>query len=285
MPTKSTQKEIEGPELQAILSQGIVIPSQPKVLMELDELSSQPNVSVKAVAKVIAKDPALLASVFRVVNSPAMGMSKRIDSAETAVTLLGLKQITNLLKSIAIRQALGGKSLAYEKFWERSGDIAQIAAIIAKKQVAVCNIFPDQAYMAGLFHDCGVPVLMQRFPDYCRALGSPDLENWPELDAEDKLFNTDHCVVGYLVGKHWRLPDFILRAVRFHHEIWSVAHPAITMVAMLQMATHLYNLMMKLPQEEVWENNWRNVIEELGIPEDGLTEFEEDTLEIFTMGG
>jgi len=285
MVTKSTQKELEGPEIKAILEQGIAIPSQPKVLMELDDLASQPNVSVKAVAKVIAKDPALLASVFKVVNSPAMGLSRRIDSAETAVTLLGLKQITNLLKSIAIRQALGGKSLAYEKFWERSGDIAQIAAIIAKKQVSVCNIFPDQAYMTGLFHDCGVPVLMQRFPDYCKALGSLDLEHWPELDAEDRLFNTDHCIVGYLVGKHWRLPDFILRSVRYHHEIWSVSHPATTMVAMLQMATHLYNLMMKLPQEEVWESNWRNVIEELGIPEDGLNEFEEDTLEIFMQGG
>jgi HD-like signal output (HDOD) protein len=285
MVTKSAQKELEGPEIKAILEQGIAIPSQPKVLMELDELASQPNVSVKAVAKVISKDPALLASVFKVVNSPAMGLTRRIDSAETAVTLLGLKQITNLLKSIAIRQALGGKSLAYEKFWERSGDIAKLAAIIAKKQVSVCNIFPDQAYMAGLFHDCGVPVLMQRFPNYCKALDSENLEHWPELDAEDRLFNTDHCVVGYLVGKHWRLPDFILRSVRFHHEIWSVAHPAITMVAMLQMATHLYNLMMKLSQEKVWEDNWRNVIEELGIPEDGLLEFEEDALETFTLGG
>ena len=56
------------------------------------------------------------------------------------------------------------------------------------------------------------------------------------------------------------------------------------MVAMLQMATHLYHRMMKMPEEEIWQSNWHNVIEELGIPEDGLAEFEEDTLEIFMQG-
>ena len=43
--------------------------------------------------------------------------------------------------------------------------IAQLAMLIAGRRVTVCNIFPDQAYLAGIFHDCGVPVLMQRFPD------------------------------------------------------------------------------------------------------------------------
>jgi HD-like signal output (HDOD) protein len=272
---------MEGPEIEAILGQGVIIPSQPKVLMEIEALASQPRVNVKAIASLIAKDPALLAGVFKVVNSPAMGLSRRIDSAEMAITLLGLKQVTNLLKSLAIRQALGGNSKAYEKFWERSGDIAQIAAIIAQKQVAVCNVFPDQAYMAGLFHDCGVPVLMQRFPEYCKALNNLN-GGWPKLVDEDRQFDTDHSVVGYLVGKHWRLPEFILRGIRYHHEILSVIHPASTVVAMLQTSTHIYNLIMKNSDDSEWEATWQNAIEELGISRDHLREFEEDVIEDFT---
>ena len=278
------QKELESSEIEAILGQGITIPPQPRVLMEIEALSSLPRVNVKAIARLISQDPALLAAMFKVVNSSAMGLAKRVDSAETAITLLGLKPATNLLKSIAIRQLLGGNSQAYEKFWERSGDIAQLAAIIAQKLVSVCNIFPDQAYMAGLFHDCGVPVLMQRFPEYCKTLESMSSYDWPELAAEDKQFNTDHCVVGYLVGQHWRLPEFILRGIRYHHEIISVAQPAKTVVAILQMSTHLYNLLVKSPHDSDWNACWQNCIYELGISKDGLKEFEEAILEEFAQG-
>lgn len=278
----STPKPIEGPEIEAILGQGVIIPPQPKALMEIEHLAKQPRVNVKAIANVIATDPGLLASVFKVVNSPAMGLSRRIDSAETAITLLGLTQIANLVKSIAIRQALSGNSLAYEKFWERSGDIAQIATAIARKQFSICHIPADQAYMAGLFHDCGVPILMQRFADYCKELGQLNGGGWPDLAQQDRQHDTDHCVVGYMVGKHWRLPDLILQGIRHHHETPTLDHPAKTVVAMLQAATHIYNVMMKTPDDAEWAICRQHAIEELGVSTDGLREFEEDIIENYS---
>lgn len=281
MPKSAEKKDIEGPIVDQILSQGIAIPPQPKVLIEIENLASQPKVNVKAVTQLIAKDPGLLAGIFKVVNSPAMGLSKRIESVETAISILGLQLVTNLVKSIAIRQALGGNSYGYERFWERSGDIAQIAAVIAKMRVTVCNVSPDQAYLAGLFHDCGVPVLMQRFPDYCKQLNDMQTNEWPKLIAEDQQFNTDHCVVGYLVGKQWRLPEFILRGIRYHHEIESLSYPASTVVAILQMSTHIYNSINKNPDDVEWSTSWESTIDELGISADGLKEFEEEIIEGF----
>jgi len=276
---ESTQKEIEGKEFEAILGQGLIIPPQPHVLMEIEQLAGQAHVNVKAIAKLIAKDPALVASVFKVVNSPAMGLRRSIDSVDSAISLLGLKQVTNLLKSIAVRQALGGSSPAYEKFWERSGDIAQIAAAIAQKQISVCNIFPDQVYMAGLFQDCGVPILMQRFPAYCQSFRATKGQGWPDLEHEDNLLHTDHSVVGYLVGKQWRLPDFILRGIRHHHEILSVIHPARTIVAILQFSSHLYCKQNNVPDGKEWEASRNEILDELGIASDGLQEFEEDIMD------
>lgn len=280
---EANQKELEAAELQAILGQGVTLPPQPKVLMEIDELSNKPRVNVKAIADAISRDPALLASVFKVVNSPAMGLSRRIDSAEAAISLLGLKQVTNIVTSIAIRQTLNGNSLAYERFWERANDIAQFAAVIAKKQYSICGIPPDQAYMAGLFHDCGVPVLMQRFPGYGASLEQAT-GSWPDLGEEDRKHNTSHCVVGYLVGKHWRLPELVLNGIHHHHEQPAHNHPAKTVVALLQMATHIYNVMMKQPDEAEWENWAMLVIEDMGVSIDGLREFEEDVIERFTAG-
>ena len=39
----------------------------------------------------------------------------------------------------------------------RSHTIAQLAMLIADERQTVCNILPDQTYLAGIFHDCGVP--------------------------------------------------------------------------------------------------------------------------------
>ena len=60
---------------------------------------------------------------------------------------------------------------------------------------------------AALFH------LLRR-----NAPGEPG--RWIELAEEDKKFNADHCVVGYIVARHWNLPDFIADAIRgYHHDI------------------------------------------------------------------
>ena len=63
--------------------------------------------------------------------------------------------------------------------------------------------------MAGIFHECGVPVLMQRFGDYAKKLNLESACCWPELATEDAQFHVDHCSIGYLVGRHWKLPDFV----------------------------------------------------------------------------
>lgn len=250
-----------------LLKSGVVIPPQPAVLIEMGQLLGKPNTKINAIAKLVAKDAGISAMVFKVISSPAYGLGKPVDSLEKAIAVIGLTQMANIVKSIALRQSLGGNTKFYEMFWEHCGDIAQLASIIAWKQRAVCNIYPDQAYMAGLFHDCGVPILMQRFPGYGKA--------WPDLTADDKKYDTDHCVTGFLIARHWRLPDFICQAVRFHHDILYTEHKATTMVAILQMAMHIHNIHSDIRDFE-WEINQSRVLEELGISPKELKEFEED---------
>jgi len=98
---------------------------------------------------------------------------------------------------------------------------------------------------------------------------------------EDKRLKTDHCVTGYLLARHWHLPDFICQAVRFHHEILCTDHKATTMVAILQMATHIHKVYSD-SAEQNWENNQARVLEELGLGTEGLKEFEEDVHESMT---
>lgn len=260
--------------IESILGSGIAIPPQPKILLDIEQMLAQ-NASMAAIAKVVSKDAALTASVYKVISSPVYGSHKPASDLGKAISVIGLNQMLNIIKSSALRRSLGGQEEYYELFWENSAEIAQLCSIIAWKQRSVCNIFPDQAYMAGLFHDCGVPILMQRFAKYCEAWRESSNNNWPDLISEDKQFNTNHCVVGYLVAKHWHLPDFICQAIRFHHEILNTGHKATTMVAILQLAMHIHNINSHREDPE-WESVKPQALEELGISEEGLKEFEEE---------
>ena len=277
---KNPHTDSEQSLVDDLLKSGIVIPPQPAILIEMEQMLGQPNTNISAIAKLIAKDAGLSALIFKIIGSPAYGLRKQGDSLEKAISVIGMTQIANIIKSAVLRQTLSGTAQHYEWFWERSSEIAQLASVIAWKQRTVCNIFPDQAYMAGLFHDCGVPILMQRFPEYGHSFKSSSGKTWPDLMMEDKAFNTDHCVTGFLIARHWRLPDFICQAVRFHHDILHTEHKATTMVAILQMAMHIQNVYAGNPDSE-WAENRARVLEELGISAEGCKEFEEDVYDTF----
>jgi HD-like signal output (HDOD) protein len=258
---------------------GITIPSQPRVLTEIDSLTRQASVSIKDIASLIGKDPGIVAGIFKIANSSALGLSRRIETIESAISVMGISQLTNVIKSIAIRQSLAGSSPAYEVFWERANEIAQIAAAIAVSRGSVIDITKDQAYMAALFHDCGVPILMQKFPDYCKAFRSSKSSPWPNLASEDAALDTDHCVIGYLVSKQWALPELIQQAIRYHHEQVASTNPASTIVALLQLSTHFYCVQHRLNDEPEWISNQDSILEEVGLNIDGLTEFSEEILD------
>jgi len=159
--------------------------------------------------------------------------------------------------------------------------VAQIAALIAADRVSVCNIFPDQAYMAGIFHESGVPVLMQRFPDYCDKLHLDQSTCWPDMAEEDANFNVDHCSIGYLMARHWKLPDFICLAIMYHHEMPREELGAVrTLVAILQLATSFYHRTTHT-EHTLWWKIRKDVLAELGISLDGEQAYYEEIIEKF----
>lgn len=170
----------------------------------------------------------------------------------------------------------------YELFWSRSQEIAELAAIIADDRVSVCNIFPEQAFLAGMFHGCGVPVLMERYPDYWRALQIE--KRWPNVTEEDALYGVDHGNIGYLIARHWGLPDFVCSAINYQDELpsdeWATTR---TLVSILLLATHCYDHMRSIC-DPGWPGIRREVLYELGIDDQGECAFVEEISERFFDG-
>jgi HD-like signal output (HDOD) protein len=273
--------EEENRKVLRLVEKGVRIPPQPRVLGELSRLAAHGAPDLRVLAATIAEDPGISSLLFKAVQSAVYRAHAPINSIERILQMIGVAPTINLIRAIALSSpSPGGRKLqALEAFWSRSRAVAQIAMLIAEDRVAVCNIFPDQAYLAGVFHDCGVAVLMQRFLTYCKDLHLDEPGRWPNVTDEDARYSADHAVVGYLIARHWQLPDFVCDAIRFHHDFAHMdEHPARTMVAMLQLAIHIYcrNNMLANPE---WAGVREAALVELGIHDDALPEFIDVILE------
>ena len=278
-----TLSEDEGKSVRRLVEKGIKLPPQPRVLEEMQHMLTRGVTDLRVIARTIAQDPGIVAALFKVVQSAAYRKMQPFESIEDILQAIGTRQTYNIVQAVALANAVPAKhnAKAFEAFWIRSGAVGQLAMLIAEERVSVCNIFPDQAYLAGIFHDCGVPVLMQRFSTYCKTMHADEQGAWVDLAEEDKRFNADHCVVGYLVGKHWKLPDFICDAIRFHHDMAGMGyHASRTMVGILQLAIQLYYQDLHIDNPE-WLSVKASVAEELGLHPDELPEFMDVILERF----
>ncbi len=268
--------------LAELVAKGIRIPPQPKVVIELQKLLLGGDYDVRDVAKIIAQDPGIVAMLFKASKSPVFARGRALTTLDQVVMVIGVKQIFNLVQAVALSTTVSdGTRKAFEVFWTRSHEVAQIAALIAADRVSVCNVFPEQAFMAGIFHECGVPVLMMRFPAYCAALQLDHTCCWPGLSEEDAKFNVDHTTIGYLVARHWKLPDFVCAAIRYHHELpHDETGAATTLVCILQLAIHFYHRM-NHQDDPLWAVIGPTVLAEIGLSADEESDYLDQITQLF----
>jgi len=276
-----TLDEENAARMRRLLAGGVKIPPQPRVIQELRKRVAERQLDVRPLADTIQQDPGLAAMLFKVVGNAAYRAHQPFDSVERIIHAVGIDQTLNLALAAALSSTLGsGKERhVYEAFWARSQAVGHLAMLIADERIAVCNVFPDQAYLAGIFHACGVPLLLQRFSTYCREmrLGTPG--HWADWREEDRKFNTDHAVVGYLVARHWRLPDFICSAIRHQYAMAELGdHEARSLVAILALAQEIHARAQHLPNPE-WPAARAAALPEIGLNDDALPEFVDIVLE------
>lgn len=260
------------------LKMAVQIPSPPPLLDELIRLLDAPSAGIEEIGQVIQTDAGLTASLFRMLATPIYGLRRPPESVPQAISLVGLTTVAELVKGLALEKAIYGNSPFYAWFWERANDIAAYAATIAWKQRTACNLFPEHVKLAALFMDCGVPILIQHIEKYEYAFVTAKGYVWPRVLAEDKRFDTDHAVVGYMAARYWKLPDYVCQAVRWHHDGINVNEQSATLVAILQTAQHIYNVH-AMKDDSEWAAQEEVALQEIGVSKEGLREFEEEIVD------
>ncbi len=211
---------LKGEELKAqILSHVGNLPPMPQVAQRARTILEDEDSSFKDLVDVIETDQSIATRVLKVANSPYYGAGKEITSLQQAAVLLGTKTLQEFLTLTCASSALGteldGYGLEAGALWQHSLAVAICAQNIAATKHPSLK---DDAFSAGLIHDCGklvlAPYVAERKDAFDRFLhdGSSSF-----LAAEKEILGFDHAEIGSEVCELWSIPPRIASPIRHHH--------------------------------------------------------------------
>ena len=278
-------QELTAEQIQQAL-QGISVPPQPQIMVDLQMEQYMPDPDLDVIARLISQDPGLSGALLKIVNSPYYGLSNKIASIQRAVNLLGSRSVINLINALSIRGEMSDETIVtLNRFWDTAQDVAMTSLTVAKRTGSQAV---DEAYALGLFHDCGVPLMLKRFPNYMAVLEEAYANAGPDcrvVDTENNAFNTNHAVVGYYTAKSWRLPEHVTDAIANHHNALAVFSdessrnaPLKNLLAILKMAEHICASYRVLGNQSV-DHEW-NAIGHLVLDYVGLSDYDFESMKL-----
>lgn len=236
----------------------IGIPPRPAILDRIASEMRKDEPDSRSLVHDISADVSLSASLIKTANSPFFGFRSRVRSVNEALMVLGLDVASRAIAGIILRKVFPN-SLHLERFWDASARIARLSGWLAQRLVNL-RLRPDDAYTFGLFRDCGIPVLLRRFPGYDKVLMLANEEAGRSFTAvEDTRLPTNHAMVGCLLAQNWWLPEETCLAIRHHHDVavlkTSLVSPPLAsrhLIAVAQLAEHLVQRHSGLSHTQEW---------------------------------
>ncbi|GGA86852.1 hypothetical protein GCM10011369_31120 [Neiella marina] len=276
------------PQEKAVL-RNITIPPRPEVLLKIGEETKKEDCNVSVIADAIASDVGISAAVLQVVNSAAFRRAREIDSIHQAVMMLGLKRIYPIVKAVALRSSMKA-SAELDAVWDMASDMAMACA-------SVCNhtgkpALSDNAYMLGLFHMAGVPIMMQVFDNYSSVMALSKTQGWDAVAEQERAeYQTTYATIGALLAQTWKLPAQLVEVIYYHQDIEGLfgsdelPEIALQLLAVLKVARrvvaeHLGNYQV----EQEWAAAQDGSLAQLGLDEFGFDQLLDKVLQDLTGG-
>jgi len=265
----------------------IVIPPCPRIVVAMVQEARSDEPDLLKLDKLISGDIGLAAAVIKSANSPFYGLNHKVLAVKSALQVLGIRSVTNIVTLLALRNALGSPGQANDPFWDQFWDRTNYHAIACARLARQLRfISTDGAFTFGLFNDCGIPVLVQRFENYKETMRLAGTTEQSLVELEYERHKATHTVIGSILATSWQLPDLVSHAIRDHHsfDLLYGETPAgqgeiAALVAISLIADYLVNDFLGTPQDADWQRHGAQAIDYLGIDEDELLESKTDILE------
>ena len=205
------------------------LPNIPSVVMELQQLIQNENVTSKQLAHVAKREPMIASNILKIANDfKITDRTKKIDSLEHAISYVGLKAMHEIIVTASI-QSFSTKCRVFkpELFWDEALLSGRIAEHLAREFNP--KILPDEAYLAGCLCNVGKIVMSICFPDIADSIVRDENDATvlrPWVNGEAKYAVASHRVLGEIGASFWGMPEFIVDTASAHHKMPRPGGPA-----------------------------------------------------------
>lgn len=223
----SIRNYLKDSKLSKLVNKIVSLPSQPEVHLQL--LQAISTSSLKEIAKIIEKDPAIAAKVLQLVNSPLLGIRKRIESIHHAITMIGVDILKALVLSLEIFSKFrltGPSRKELDEIFNHCCTVAHYARIIAM-EITNDRTTANDAYIGGLLHDIGKVIILSEFNDsyfkikdrYLQSQRRSDQVKTFSFQVEKEILGVGHAKLGAYLLELWGLPEILVETTAYHHSI------------------------------------------------------------------
>lgn len=193
-----------------------VIFTLPEVALQVNNLMRQGNAKNYELEDVIRHDPALTAKILKFANSAYFGFSGEIDTITRAITLIGHKELYNLVLATSVTSTFNGIStdlVDMETFWYHSvicGVTAKLTATYLRQTER------ERFFIAGLLHGIGKLIIYDQFPEKsAQVLSYINRGEDLVVEAEQRVFGFTYAELGAEFLKQWLLPASIWKLIKY----------------------------------------------------------------------
>lgn len=182
-------------------------------------MCAQPDIDLRAVAEVVATDPALSAELLRIANSPVYGRYGKIDDLTQATLTVGLSELQSMAAAMGMLAAFAAR----EELGLHFQEVALLTGTLAHRLAARhATVKESTAFVGGLLKEIGALALLAIEPAAYGQLWQEAVGGWEgwgkaraadRSHAERQLFATTSAAVGAALLQRNHLPASLVDAV------------------------------------------------------------------------
>jgi HD-like signal output (HDOD) protein len=207
-------RKIEEIAVRAVTDSKAIQRSMPDVAAHVLELCQLTHTDAARIEKAVSKDPFIAGQLVSVANSAMFAPRVPIVGVRDAVVRLGLDNVCDIVMMVVSNSTMY-RVRGFEQVVEVLRKRSLAAAIASRAMSKLMRTDPaDYAFLAGLMHDIGELVLLER----SATLGGITPQMVADPDAGPVIRSTIarlHTELGAAVCRIWKLPPSVIDSALF----------------------------------------------------------------------
>ena len=195
------------------IEDNLELPFQSTTSAQVLSACNDERCDAQKLSELIQVDQSLAGHVLGIANSASYAPKEPIVSLQQAVSRLGISTICEIAVAVSLKGKVfdvPGFGVLVREMWMHSA----ASAVYSKEIARLLRTNVEGAFLCGLLHDVGRPIVLQNLVDVARTKTDKPI---PPKILEAAMIEF-HEEVGERMVLHWELPEWMAEVVAHHHD-------------------------------------------------------------------